>query len=34
VDPEGFELLGVRGDEVVEAGEAVGDALLFLGVAE
>ena len=26
---EGFELLGLRGDEVVEAGEAVGDALLF-----
>ena len=26
---EGFVLLGVRGDEGVEAGEAVGDALLF-----
>ena len=26
---EGIEFLGLRGDEVVEAGEAVGDALLF-----
>lgn len=27
---EGFERLGLRGDEVVEAAQAVGDALLFL----
>jgi hypothetical protein len=27
---EGFVLLGLRGDEVVEAGEARGDALLFV----
>ena len=26
---EGVELLGLRGDEVVEVGEAVGDAALF-----
>lgn len=26
---EGFERLGLRGDEVVEAGQAVGDALLL-----
>ncbi len=26
---EGFERLGLRGDEVVEASQAVGDALLF-----
>ena len=28
---EGYELLGSRVDEVVEAGEALGDALLFGG---